>query len=81
MIREIEVEITPAEAATAFAEWDADQQAAFFDAVGHISSAWPGAGWCSQSYDIVRHLDRPGRRVVEGLADHFASYFEREPSK
>ena len=81
MKREIEVEITPAEAAAAFAEWDADQQAAFFDTVAHVSNAWPGAGWCQQAYSIVRALDKSGQGVIGRLADHYASHFGWEPSK
>lgn len=79
--REIEVSITPQEAAQAFTDWDATDQAAFFDAIAHIASAWPGAGWCQQSYSIVRELDSSGKGVVESLADHFAAHFEWEPSK
>lgn len=79
--REFEIDITPYEAAEAFTDWDSDDQAAFFDAVGRISSKWPGAGWCQQSYGIVRVVDGGGRNVIQSLADHFASYFDWEPSK
>ena len=79
--REIEVIITPQEAAQAFTDWDSEDQAAFFDAIGHIASAWSGAGWCQQSYSIVRNLDKSGKRVIESLADHFASHFDWKPSE
>lgn len=78
--REIEIDITPEEAAQAFAHWDAKDQAEFFDHVAYISNAWPGAGWCQQSYSIVRELDKSGQGVVESLADHFASHFKWTPS-
>ena len=81
MKREIEVEITPQEAANAFTEFDHEQQAEFFSAVGKISREWGGAGWCQQASWIVPALDDDGKRTVESLADHFASHFKWEPSK
>ena len=79
--REFDIEITPAEAAEAFTNWGAIMQAAFFSEVAYISNAWPGTGWCQQSYSIVRALDQSGKDVVQSLADHYAAHFEWEPSK
>lgn len=79
--RQIDVTITPEEAAEAFAGWDAKDQAAFFSEVYDISRAWPGAGWCQQSYSIVRELDASGKNAVESLADHFASAHDWRPSE
>lgn len=79
--REFSIDITPQEAAEQFANWESDDQAAFFDAVGKIAAKWPGAVWCQQSYSIVRELDGRGKHVVQSLADHFAFHFNWEPSK
>ncbi len=63
-------DLTPGELAEIFAEMSGDQQAEFFTAVWIIARAWPGAGWCQQSYDIARNLDRDGREAIETLAAH-----------
>jgi len=58
------------EIATAFAGMFGDEQAKFFDHIGTISSDWPGAGWCQQSYDINKNLTPKGREVIAVLARH-----------
>ena len=71
--RTIEVnDLTPGELATLFADMNGDQQAQFFATVWDIAKAWPGAGWCQQSYDIVRFADaNPGARdAIATLAAH-----------
>lgn len=65
-------DLTPHELALVFTEMTADAQADFFANVWCIAKAWPGAGWCQQSYGIVEHLDSDGRQAIETLAAHLA---------
>lgn len=65
--------LTPEELAALFTELNGDQQAQFFATVWDIAKAWPGAGWCQQSYDIAKFADaNPGcRDAITTLAAHF----------
>lgn len=47
-------DLTPRELAVMFCDQDAESQAAFFSEVWQIARNWSGAGWCQQSYSIVR---------------------------
>lgn len=67
-------DLTPAELAELFCDLLSDGQAEFFNEVGAIAKAWPGAGWCQQSCSIVRapELNDVGRQTIASLADHLA---------
>lgn len=63
-------DLTPAELATIFTDMSDFQQAKFFAHVWQIAKAWPGAGWCQQSYSIVQRIDADGRNTIAALAAH-----------
>lgn len=71
-------DLTPAEMASIFAQWDSDQQAAFFDALKAEAADWPGMGWCGQAMSIVDKLGDPGFEIVAKLADWLKSRAEQE---
>jgi hypothetical protein len=65
--------ITPAELADLFANGlNNEQQAEFFDVVGAIAKAWPGAGWCTQACAISAELTPLARETIATLAEHAA---------
>ena len=66
----VDVAITPQELAAAFCEMDSNEQAEFFAEIWQIAKAWPGAGWCQQSCDIIRCLEHDGLEAVRTLASH-----------
>lgn len=68
----IDVAVSPRQLAEAFTEFDGAEQAEFFSEVWKIAKAWPGAGWCQQSCDIIRNLDKDGVEAVNALAEHLA---------
>lgn len=68
--REIEVRLAPSELAELFCNLCGDEQAHFFDYVGHNARDWPNSGWCVQSADIVKHLGPIGRATIATLAAH-----------
>jgi hypothetical protein len=68
--RTIDIVLTPSELATLFAAMTSEQQAWFFARVWRIAKDWSGAGWCQQSHDIIRDLERDGLKTVETLASH-----------
>lgn len=65
-------DLLPIEMAMIFGEYDADQQAEFFNELGSIVKAWGALGWCGQSCEITNKLDRDGEEIVEKLATHVA---------
>lgn len=65
-------DLTPVELAMLFCDFDSEQQADFFDAVGEISSQWGGMGWCGQCAQIVDDLTPRAARTIETLAGHVA---------
>jgi hypothetical protein len=80
--RTIELDdLTPEELAALFCDLDDDGQAAFLNRVGEIAAGWPGAGWCIQSLCIVQSPDLSdyGKRVIERLADHYATQHDWKP--
>ncbi len=69
--REIEIDdLTPQELAEQFCDMFGDKQAEFFNEVWRIAKHWPGAGWCQQSCEIVKHLDAGGLDAVKVLYSH-----------
>lgn len=71
--RTIEVgDITPEELASLFTDMVGYGQAKFFAEIWRIARDWPGAGWCQQSYDIVKNAELcPGaREAISTLAAH-----------
>ena len=77
--RTIKIEkITPEELAKEFCDMFADEQARFFAHVWTIAREWPGAGWCQQSYEIVKEAKSaelgncrsPAISAIETLASH-----------
>ena len=62
-------DIAPEELAATFLDWDGEQQAAFFNAFKAETDKWPGAGWCQQSCEISRFLDRSGIESIAKLAE------------
>jgi hypothetical protein len=69
--RTIEInDLSPGEMAALFTEMRGEQQAQFFSAVWDYAKAWPGAGWCQQSCDIVSHADSAARSAISTLAAH-----------
>lgn len=70
--RTVEInDLTPHELAIAFTDMDDTQQAQFFAEIWRIAKAWPGAGWCQQSYAIVQKLDQDGREALDTFYAHF----------
>jgi len=65
-------DLTPEELADLFCDMYGDQQARFFDRIWQIAKGWPGTGWCSQSYEIARHLSQDGKEVVKTFHAHVA---------
>lgn len=63
-------DLTPEEMASIFAEWFADQQAAFFNALAVESKDWPGCGIDGQMYAVTEYLDEGGRKVVNAIIDN-----------
>ena len=63
-------DLTPEELAALFCELHSAGQAAFFSEVWRLAKAWPGAGWCQQSYSIARDIDDDGRNAIRTLAGH-----------
>lgn len=63
-------DLSPAEIATVFCGYDADQQAAFLSEIARIIAEWDGIGWCMQSYAISLKVTDKGRDVVRTLAGH-----------
>lgn len=63
-------DITPPELATLFTDMDSEQQAWFFAQVWLIAKDWPGAGWCQQSYEIIRCGSVNTLSAIETLASH-----------
>ncbi len=76
----IELKLTPSELATLFAEMDCEQQAWFFACVWRIAKDWPGAGWCQQSYEIIRSGSVDTLSAIETLASHLDSTKLAEPA-
>lgn len=72
-------DISPEEMAAYFSEWDAKQQAEFFNELGMLSRNWLGTGMCNLDYHIVDHLDRDGVLVVESLGNHHAAKNSWQP--
>lgn len=66
----IELSLTADELAEAFCDMDSHQQAAFFASVWRIAKAWPGAGWCQQSCDIIRCGSADTLSAIETLASY-----------
>ena len=63
-------DLSPAELADVFCKFDGAEHAQFFAHIWKIASDWPGAGWCQQSYDIAKHIDRDGLNTLSTLASH-----------
>lgn len=68
--REIKIVLTPPELAELFCGLFDDDQAEFFEHVGLITKAWPGAGWCQQACSLSEDLSDEGREVIRTLASH-----------
>lgn len=63
-------DLTPAELASIFSDFDSKQQAAFFNALHEEVKTYAGTGWCGQCSWIVDDLDRGGFDIIETLAGH-----------
>ena len=63
------VDLTPAELAEEFTNWEDSEQAEFFSHIARITREWPGAGWCQQCSGIAPLLDRDGQEVIAKLAE------------
>lgn len=63
-------DLTAAEMASIFAQWDSRAQAAFFAALRDESRDWPNSGWCGQAHYIVSDANPDALFVLEKLADH-----------
>ena len=63
-------DLTPAEMASIFANYDSIQQAAFFAAIRDESRDWPNSGWCGQAHYIVTDANPDAMFVLDKLADH-----------
>lgn len=63
-------DFTPAELAAMFCEMGSIDQVEFFRAIWKIAAAWPGAGWCQQSYSIAQNMNGEARNTIETLASH-----------
>lgn len=62
-------DITPQELGEIFSAMWGEEQAAFFNALKPITDRWSGAGWCQQSSEIVKHLDKGGSDIIAKLAE------------
>lgn len=77
IVRTIELNnLTAEELAELFCNMDGEQQAEFFDHISFTAMSWRGAGWCQQACDIARFIQKPGREVIEKLAEHVLGYDE-----
>ncbi|MBI0530888.1 hypothetical protein [Sphingomonas sp. TX0522] len=63
-------DLTPGELADLFTEFDEYGQCQFFERVWEIAKAWPGAGWCQQSFSIARQASPAAREAIRVLASH-----------
>lgn len=68
--RTIELSLTPDELAELFCGLTGDRQAEFFAHIHEIAKAWPGAGWCQQSYDIAKNSSPEADEVIVKMAEH-----------
>lgn len=66
--------ITPEELAEEFCDMFADQQARFFEHVWEIAKDWPGEGWCSQSFAIVKESKQRGLVDAISAIETFAAH-------
>ena len=64
------IDLTPADLADMFCDFCGDEQAEFFTRIWQNAKAWPGAGWCSQSCDIVKHSDKDAIEAIRTIASH-----------
>lgn len=74
--REIQLKISPEEAAAAFCDFGSDEQAVFFNKVADISSTWKGGFTMQMQYlTVEKSLNPRGRAVMKTIG----AYAEPQP--
>lgn len=62
-------DLSPAELASIFANYDDTQQARFFDCLADEVKDWPGTGWCMQCSYIEGKMTDRAKDIVRKLAE------------